>query len=330
MDADAAKKLLHRHLRLLEAEGRFRTRRPLPAWKGNMRRDLTEKVEASIIDSKLIKKMMVPIDGFLNRSFQTTPLRPIKLFLNGSWLGHPLHPLLTDIPLGAWVLTVLLDLVGLIFHVPYLGMAAAILAGIGVAGALITIAAGLMDWMDVDPPEKAVGAAHATLNTAATLILLVSFLMRWHDHWQLAWPSFGIALAGLLVVSGGAYLGGGMVYHMGVMINRNAYRSGPADFLPALAANELVEGRLVRVEIAGQPILLVKSAGHIYALGAVCSHYGAPLNEGNLEGDTVRCPWHFSRFALKDGSVQEGPACSAVPCYEAKLVGEQIYVRSCS
>jgi nitrite reductase/ring-hydroxylating ferredoxin subunit len=81
------------------------------------------------------------------------------------------------------------------------------------------------------------------------------------------------------------------------------------------------------VEVAGEPIVLVKSGGQLYALGAVCSHYGAPLNEGSLQEETVRCPGHISRVALEDGSVQEGPAGSAVPSYEVKLMSGQIHVR---
>jgi nitrite reductase/ring-hydroxylating ferredoxin subunit/uncharacterized membrane protein len=292
-----------------------------------MKRDLTEKIETPIINSTLVKRMYAPVDGLLNRLFQTTPLRPLKLLLNGSWLGHPLHPLLKDVPMGAWIFTVLFDVVGLFFHLPQLGIAAGIACGVGVAGALVTIAAGLMDWMDTDPAEKSVGAVHGIVNTVATLLFLASFLMRWHDQWILSGQSFAVALVGFITVSGGAYLGGGLVYHMGVMINRNAYRSGPSDFKPALAASELAEGQMRRVDVEGQPILLVKSAGKIYAIGAICSHYGAPLNEGKLESGTIQCPWHFSRFALADGSVREGPACAAVPCYEVRIVKEQIEVR---
>jgi nitrite reductase/ring-hydroxylating ferredoxin subunit/uncharacterized membrane protein len=292
-----------------------------------MKRDLTERVESRIINSALVKKFSAPLDAILNRCFQTTPLRPIKLFLNGSWLGHPFHPLLTDIPIGAWSLTIVLDLVGLMFRLPQLGIASSIAAIIGVAGAVVAIGAGLMDWMDVDPPEKAVGMVHAIVNTSATVIFLASFLIRRSDHWQLSWVAFAVALAGCALVMGGGYLGGGMVYHMGVMINRNAYRNGPSDFQPALAVAELAEGQLKRVEVQGQPVLLVKSAGNIYALGAVCSHYGAPLNEGKLEGNTIQCPWHFSRFALEDGSVREGPACAPVPTYESRIVDDQVEIR---
>jgi nitrite reductase/ring-hydroxylating ferredoxin subunit/uncharacterized membrane protein len=292
-----------------------------------MKRDLTERAENSIVNSALVKKISEPLDAFLNRGFQTTVLRPLKLLLNGSWLGHPLHPLLTDVPIGAWTLTIILDLVGLLFKLPQLGVASAITALIGVAGAVAAMAAGLMDWMDVGPREKAVGAVHAILNTSATVLFAVSIFMRWSHHWQLTWEAFAVALAGLGCVMCGGYLGGGMVYHMGVMVNRNAYREGPDDFQPALAVADLAEGELKRVDVQGQPVLLVKSAGKIHAIGAVCSHYGAPLNEGKLAKNTVQCPWHLSRFDLEDGSVREGPACAAVPAYESRVLNDQVQIR---
>jgi nitrite reductase/ring-hydroxylating ferredoxin subunit len=135
--------------------------------------------------------------------------------------------------------------------------------------------------------------------------------------------SFLVALAGYVVVSGGAYLGGAMVYHMGVMINRNAYRKGPDDFLPVLGVADLLEGQ-PRVEVSGQPILLLRSGERIYAIVAVCSHYGAPLEEGKIQGNTIQCPWRFSHFALADGSVCEGPACAAVPSYEVRVIKHQV------
>ena len=110
--------------------------------------------------------------------------------------GHPLHPLLTDIPVGAWTLTLLFDLVGLIFHLPQLGIASSIAAAVGTAAALGAAAAGLMDWMDIDPAEKSVGAVHAIINTGATLVFVASLVMRWRDQWSLAWESFGVAVCG--------------------------------------------------------------------------------------------------------------------------------------
>jgi len=292
-----------------------------------MERDLTERISTWIIGSSLIKKVSTTIDGLLQRCFQIPALRSVKIFLNGTWVGHPLHPLLTDIPIGAWTLTVVLDLVGLLCRQPQLGLAAAITAGIGVLGAAGAIAAGLMDWMDVDPPEKAVGAFHAILNGSATILFMASLVMRCGRHWQPGWGVFAVALAGYVLVLCGGYLGGILVFHMGVMINRNAYRSGPDDFTPAMAVGDLPDGRLTRLAIDDQPILLVRFEGKIHALGAVCSHYGAPLNEGTIVGRTIECPWHSSRFSLEDGNVVQGPACAAIPAYDCKIVNDQVQVK---
>jgi len=292
-----------------------------------MKRDLSERIESGIVSSTLVKKISSPIDALLNRMFQGTFLRPIKLLLNGTILGHPLHPVLKDIPVGAWTFTVIFDLAGLLFNVPSFGLAASVTTGVGIAGALGAAAAGLMDWIDVDPPEKQVGAVHAILNVTATLVFTASLYLRWQTAWQLGWTTCIVALAGYLLMTVGATLGGGMVYRMGVMINRNAYRNGPADFRPAVAASKVEEGKMLRVEVDGRPILLVKSGGKVCAIGAICSHYGAPLNEGTLEGGAVRCPWHGSRFAIEDGSVREGPTCAPVPSYEVRVENDQVAVK---
>ena len=292
-----------------------------------MKRDLAGRVETAMIKSSAAKRVAAPLDALLNRCFQTTALRPLKLFLNGTWLGHPLHPLLTDVPIGAWTVAILLDLIALFFDLPALGLAAAIATGLGVLAALAAAAAGLMDWMDVDSPEKSVGVTHGILNTSATVLFAISLVIRWQSHWRPTLGAFLVALVGYLVVSVGAYLGGGMVFRMGVMINRNAYRKGPDDFLPALAVAALQEGQPQRVEVSGQPILLLRSGERIYAIGAVCSHYGAPLEEGKVQGDTIQCPWHLSRFALDDGSVCEGPACAGVPAYEVRVINGQAEIK---
>ena len=292
-----------------------------------MERDFTERISARIIESNSIGKISASLDKLMSHGLGAPAMRPLKIFLNGTWIGHPLHPMLTDIPIGTWTLTILLDLTGLLFGSPRLGLASGITACIGVAGALAAGTAGLADWMDVDPPEKAIGTFHATVNVSATILFLISFLMRWGRHWQPGWATFVVALAGYFLVSIGGYLGGIMVFHKGVMINRNAYRTGPDDFKPALATGELADGQLKRVVIEEQPVLLLRLGGTVYALGAVCSHYGAPLNDGKIVERTIECPWHASRFALEDGRVVQGPACAAVPVYDCKIVDNQVQIK---
>jgi len=291
-----------------------------------MKRDFAERLESAIIESTSVQKAVRPIDNWLNRCFQSKLLHPIKLLGNGGWLGHPLHPLLTDVPVGAWTVTILLDLIALIFNVET-GPAASAAAALGVLAALAAAGAGLMDWLDVNPPEKALGAVHAIVNVTATVLFAISVAMRSSHGWQTSPAAFVVALAGYLTLTLGAFLGGSMVFRMGVMINRNAYRSGPDDFTQALPASELSEGNLQKVMVGEEPVLFVKRGDQIFAVGAVCSHYGAPLEEGKLLDGAIECPWHASRFNLKDGSVRQGPACAALPSYEVRVAGGQVQVR---
>jgi nitrite reductase/ring-hydroxylating ferredoxin subunit/uncharacterized membrane protein len=292
-----------------------------------MERDLTERISARIINSELILKVSASLDKLMSGALGAPAMRPLKFFLNGTWIGHPLHPLLTDIPIGAWTLAILLELVGLLFGIPQLGLAASIAGGIGVLGALAAAIAGLADWMDIDPPEKAIGAFHAMVNVSATVLFLASLLMRWRHHWEVGWETFVVAMAGYLLVMIGGYLGGVLVFYKGVMINRNAYRNGPNEFTPVVATRELAEGQLKRVLVEEQPVLLLKLGGTVYALSAVCSHYGAPLNEGVIVERTIECPWHASRFALEDGRVIQGPACAGLAVYDCKIVNDQVLIK---
>ncbi len=102
----------------------------------------------------------------------------------------------------------------------------------------------------------------------------------------------------------------------------------PASFVPVLAEIELPEGQMKKVEVKGVPVLLVRRGGEINALAETCSHLGGPLSEGKLDGDIVQCPWHGSRFSVKDGSVVDGPATFSQPCLETRVSNGQIEMRA--
>jgi nitrite reductase/ring-hydroxylating ferredoxin subunit/uncharacterized membrane protein len=294
-----------------------------------MKRDITERIDTSLIQSQTIKSWASGVQKIMNALFNS-PLRPLKNFLNGTWLEHPLHPLLTDVPVGAWTVALLLDLVALVLNVRGLGLPSGITIGLGVLAALAAIATGLADWMDVDPPELAIGITHAIINTAATILFAVSFFILWGESWTITFADFIPALIGYLLVSVGAFIGGSLVYRLGVMVNRNAYRTGPEEFVPVLPMQELPDNKPVRVEAKGRPVLLVRRGEEVYAIGAVCSHYGAPLEEGQLTDGMIQCPWHGSCFALKDGSVRAGPATAPIPIYRVRINKNQIEVMAAS
>jgi nitrite reductase/ring-hydroxylating ferredoxin subunit len=115
---------------------------------------------------------------------------------------------------------------------------------------------------------------------------------------------------------------------MGVMIDRDAHMVGPDKFVPVLAMDQLPDNTPVRVDAQGRPVLLVRRGEEVYAIGAVCSHYGGPLEEGQLKDGTIECPWHASRFCLADGRVDAGPATASVPAYEVRIRNHEIEVKA--
>ena len=292
-----------------------------------MNRDLTERVDNTFVESKTVNAYAKFLKGPMDALFLQGPGHAFKTLLNGKWLEHPLHPVLTAVPVGGWTIVILLDLLSLFGRVPQLGLASAIALGFGLLAAIATIVTGLFDWMDVDPPELAIGVMHGTINIIATVLMAVSFFMRSGANWDISMGAFLVALLGYLLLTFGAFIGGSLVYRRGVMINRNAHRSEPEGFVNAIALKDLPEGKPTRAEADGQPVMLYRQGDKISALCAVCSHLGGPLDEGKVRDGKIECPWHFSQFALADGSVKSGPATAPVPVYETRVSSGQVQVK---
>ena len=98
-------------------------------------------------------------------------------------------------------------------------------------------------------------------------------------------------------------------------------------YTPVMAEAELPENTPKRAEVDGVPLVLVRQEGRVYALAETCAHLGGPLAEGTLEGASIRCPWHGSRYALADGRVLDGPSTWDQPCFVARVRDGQIEVR---
>jgi len=111
------------------------------------------------------------------------------------------------------------------------------------------------------------------------------------------------------------------------MINRNAYRSGPKEFTPVVGFTDLAENKPQRFDVKGEPVLLVRRGQRVYAVGAVCSHYGAPLEQGTLRDAVIECPWHYSHFSIDDGSAKTGPSTAPLPLYETQIKDGKIWVK---
>src|SRR5262245_8207743 len=90
---------------------------------------------------------------------------------------------------------------------------------------------------------------------------------------------------------------------------------------------ELSEGQLKGTRYKETAIMLTRRGGQVCALVDTCAHLGGLLSEGKLDGDTVVCPWHGSRFALGSGAVVDGPSVFPQPCLEARTRDGKIEVR---
>ncbi|HET6318877.1 MAG TPA: Rieske 2Fe-2S domain-containing protein [Chloroflexota bacterium] len=248
--------------------------------------------------------------------------RRVKNWLNGVWLGHPLHPALTDLVLGAWWTGALLDLTG--------GRRSADAAiTVGVLAAVPTALAGATDWTDTEAEQRRSGLVHALLNTAGLGCMIASLFARRAEQRALG---FGLSTTGLALATFSGWIGGELVYRMGTLVNRTAWLPSTDEFKAVASADVLQEGKLVGAELEadGQKVLLVllKQGSSVLALSGVCSHWGGPLAEGKLlDGDCVECPWHGSQFSMRDGHVVQGPATAPQPVFEARLRNGQVEVR---
>lgn len=257
------------------------------------------------------------------------PPRRLRTLLNGTWFGHPLHPAITDIPIGAWLLTAVFDVVWLISPSAnaWAARGAAAAALIGIIAAVGAAVTGLTDWSDTYGGERTVGLYHAGLNTLALILYVVSFVLRLGISSGESVPAAILGFVGLAVVVIAAYLGGDMVFGKGTGVNHTAWPDGSHEYVPVLPESEVPENTLRRVEVAGVPVVLVKLGGKYCAIAATCSHAGGPLDEGELQGDAVQCPWHGSRFRLGDGKVLTGPATFAQPRYDVLVRDGMIHLK---
>ena len=245
----------------------------------------------------------------------------VKDLFSGTWLGHPAHPMLTDLPIGAWTSAMTLDVLGGKEAQP----AADLLIGVGVLSTLPTAVTGLSDLADVtEPEERSVGVAHALGNLTTLTLYGLSWVMRRRGRRGLG---NALSLAGAGLATASAYLGGHLVYRQAVGPSR-ALDGAMRDWTPALESQDLIEGKPKRVAVGTAQVMLYRTAGRIYALANTCSHRGGPLHKGQVDDTTVTCPWHLSRFSLEDGSIFGGPATAPQPVYEVREREGKIEIRT--
>jgi nitrite reductase/ring-hydroxylating ferredoxin subunit/uncharacterized membrane protein len=258
-----------------------------------------------------------PLGDFNNRWLGALfrPIRPVKDLLNGTWLGHPLHSAITDVPIGALVVAIVLDLLD-----QRVGADVALLAT--VLFMLAAAVAGAADYADTDGVARVRATLHSTLMVVALIVLVVSLVLRAGGPVDRTVP-VALSIVGLLIVTAGAFVGGDVVYVFGNMVSRHAFRGHGAKWVP-LDMGDLPDlatipvATPVKVRAGINDIVLVRVGTTVHALHAVCAHAGGPLAQGTLVDGCLECPWHGSRFQIDTGRVARGPALYDQPAYELR------------
>lgn len=235
--------------------------------------------------------------------------RRVKDALNGTWLGHPVHPAVTDVPVGAMTVAAVLDLAG---H----DRAADVAIATGIAGMTASAATGAADAVDAYGRPQVLATVHASLMAGSLAAYVASFALRAGPRGARPLAKL-LALAGYGALTAGAYVGGDLTYRLGNQVDRHAFRTLRRTW-KALDIAEVPEGRLVKAMLGSEPLVLYREGETILALHATCAHAGGPLDKGTLVDGCVECPWHQSRYRLRDGHVAQGPAVYDQPRYEVR------------
>lgn len=252
------------------------------------------------------------------------PAGPVRDLLHGVPLGHPAHPFLVQVPIGAWTSAAVLD------ALPLGWIPATALIGAGTAAAVPAAITGSVDWSAGHPEQQRVGILHWALNATAIMLYGGSLAARLTGNRKLGKR---LAFAGFAVVSAGGYLGGHIAY-------RQASGANHAESVPHLVPEgwheiatvaELSERTPQRRLLGEVPVFLYRDGDEVTALADACSHLSGPLHEGEVSidpelGACVTCPWHGSTFALADGAVVHGPATSPQPRFRSRVVEGRVEI----
>lgn len=285
----------------------------------------TDAIAAVLASQTWLQPLESGLQDALNTVFaeDTARGKPIENALHGLWLGHALHPVLTDVPAGAWTVTFVLDLMQDLGGSSRYEAGADAAMTIGMVGAGAAAVTGLTDWKDIEKKSRRTGLVHAMLNTVALSLYIGSAIQRSRRKQTsaraLRYAAYGVTM-------GSAWLGGHLSYNNQIGVARVPQQPPPTRPAVVLSGSDLTESKPRLVSCAGYPVVLVKQGGQIHALTDTCTHAGGSLADGKVEGDCIRCPLHGSLFSLRTGEVVEGPSVYPVLPLQARIREDQIEV----
>jgi len=285
---------------------------------GAAQRTVSEVIESQHWLDQIAQPIQQPPFALLKR------FGGLRSLLNGTWLGHPVHAAITDLPVGAFATGFIFDLLDALGVRRDLRHASDAVHTVGVSGALAAALFGLADWTYTSDRPRRVGLVHGLTNVAIAGVYGASLAARASGA-RATGTALSMAGFGMLLFS--SWLGGELSYRYGIGVSRRAFQPEAEDWVRVLDEVQLHEDELRRVEARGTPLLLTRHRGEVYAIGDTCTHLGCSLSEGRLDGDVVTCPCHGSRFRITDGQVVQGPATASEPSYEVRVRGGYLEVR---
>ncbi|PTA44852.1 Rieske (2Fe-2S) protein [Micromonospora sp. RP3T] len=244
--------------------------------------------------------------------------------LHGVWLGHPLHPAMVQVPVGAWISAAVVDLL------PGQRRAATALVGLGTVSALPAAVAGWNDWAALSRDQRRIGLVHAGANIVGLTLYAGSLAARLNGRHGLG---RALAYLGLSAAGGGAYLGGHLAYKQGAQVSQSVsdlHLIGDG-WHPVGDLNSLPQRELVTREIDDVSVILYRHGDDVTVMLERCPHQSGPLGEGEvrqIDGHAcVVCPWHGSAFRLNGGEVVHGPAANDQVVLPTRVVSGRVEAR---
>lgn len=252
---------------------------------------------------------------------------PARDALHGVWLGHPLHPSLVQVSLGAFVSAGMLD------AMPGQEVAVRTLISTGLVTAVPSAGSGWADWSEMHEQQQRVGLVHAGANLVALGMYAASLVQRRRGR---AVRGKALAYAGLGVLGVSGFIGGHMSFRQAAGANHaeavpHLVRAGWHDLcaLDDLGSDGVPQRRVLTEDGEAVPLLVVRHGERIDVLSDRCSHLSGPLHQGEVTGGgtCITCPWHGSTFSLVDGSVRSGPATAPVHAFDVRVDSGRVMVR---
>jgi len=258
-------------------------------------------------EAKGLDRLTAPVQ----RAARLLPPGRVRDALYGVWLGHPLHPVLVQVPTGTWLSASFLD------TWPGNERASRRLVLAGLAAAVPAALAGAADWSEQHEQQMRVGLVHAVANVAAVALYAASVAAP-------ARRAKGLRLAGLAAAGAGAFLGGHIAYRQSAGANQaepvpHLVEPGWHDLMPAAELGKLTDSKPAKRMLGDVPVVVVRDRDGVHVLADRCSHLSGPLSDGDCHDGALTCPWHGSTFRMADGSVARGPTTAPQPVFRTRV-----------